>query len=249
MEHSSMTRIECFEETHKWTIENWKQWLKVSSLKTTKDKKEFSILFSEKFCVPYAGNNGNIQNTVWQLKAFPEKDRHGKNTLKLKLVSHNGTCCIPPGIFDIKSESLISFHSLVCFGFHWHSRSLDNTKAQFPVPHRWPKKNLKINVTVKLFVPIRLRSTLPDIVNDNQMLKEFDETVSAVTMPTNKCNNEWNHSPISNTSNVQIPNQNHHMKTKYFKGNESAKEYSATENDDLLSTLRVPSAPSLMEPV
>ena len=39
------------------------------------------------------------------------------------------------------------------------------------------------------------------------------------------------------------------MKTKYFKGKDSAKEYSANENDDSLSTLRVPSAPSLMEPV
>ena len=225
MEHSSMTRIECFEETHTWTIENWKQWLKVISSKTTKDKPELSALFSEKFCVPYAGNHGNIQNTVWQLKAFPEKDRHGKNTLKLKLVNHNDTCCIPPGIFDIKSEPLISFHSLVCFGFHWHSRPLDNTKAQFPVPHRWPKKNLKINVTVKLFVPIRLRSTLPDIVNDNHISKE------------------------DNTVNVQIPNQRHQVKTKYFKGKESAKEFSANENDDSLSNLRIPSAPSLMEPV
>ena len=249
MDHSSMTRIECFEETHEWTIENWKTWLKVSSFKPSKDKHELSALLSEKFCVPYADNQGSIQTTIWQLKAFPEKDRHGKNTLKLKLVNHNGNCYIPPGTFDIKSEPLISFHSLVCFGFHWHGRPLDNTKAQFPVPHRWPKKNLKISVMIKIFVPISLRSTLPDIVSDNKMLKPVDQSVYVSPIKNKDSGDERNHIPIHTKSNVHNQNQTNKLKTKCFEGNKSSNQHSTTEDNDSLATLRIPSAPSLMEPV
>ena len=113
------------------------------------------------------------------MKAFPEKDRHGKNSLKLKLISHNSSnTSLPPGTFDIKSEPLLSIGPIVCIGLNWNSRPLDNLKAQYPIPYRWPKKHLKIDVTIKLFVPLNLKSSLssiPDIINEGRRAEKCHE--------------------------------------------------------------------------
>ena len=154
METSSRTRIKTFEATHSWTIENWKQWTKISTAQVGSR----SVLYSKKFSVPFVDKNGEHQTTTWQVKAFPDKDRKGRNTLKLKLVSHNlGTDSVPPGMYNVKSEPLFSFYKFVWFGFHWSVRHIDHLKSQFPVPYHWPKKHLKIEITIKLFVPVNLR--------------------------------------------------------------------------------------------
>ena len=219
MDNCSTTRIECFERSHSWTIQNWKEWLKINPGKITKGKHESNALYSEKFKVHFINKNGIAQNSTWQLKAFPEKDRHGRNSLKLKLISHNSSnTSIPPGTFDIKSEPLISIGPIICIGLNWKSRPLDNLKAQYPIPYRWPKKHLKIDITIKLFVPINLKcslSSIPDIINDKTT--------------TQKCH-ERKGEPGESSKFESIDNEND-------KNSVSS-----------LSTSNIPTAPSLMEP-
>ena len=261
MEHCSTTRIECFEETHSWTIENWKDWLKVHPTKSNKDQKEYNVLCSEKFHVQFAHPTGSIQNTTWQLIAFPEKDRHGRNSLKLKLVSHNGNRCVPPGTYDIKSEPLVSFHSLVWFGFHWYARPLDNLKAQFPVPYRWPKKNLKIDVSIKLYVPINLKSELPDVLKTKPMLENYNSALVSDTGSSPKITHKKCKKTTENTQNT-VPSSKQEIdakndKTLYKKtifndkridrNNDDVFE-DKTKSNDSLSLSHFPTAPSLMEP-
>ena len=170
MDNSTTTRIECFEESHSWIIQNWKEWLKINPGKVSKGKQESTTLYSEKFNVAFLNKYGLNQNSTWQLKAFPEKDRHGKNSLKLKLISHNSSnSSIPPGLFDIKSDPLLPVGPLECLRLNWKDRPLDNLKAQYPIPYRWPKKHLKINIKIKLFVPMNIKSSsslIPDIINE-----------------------------------------------------------------------------------
>ena len=219
MDNGSTTKIECFEESHSWTIQNWKEWLKINPGKVHKGKNEYGALYSEKFNVPFVNKHGLEQNSTWQVKAFPEKDRHGRNSLKLKLMSHNSSnSSIPPGIFDIKSDPLLSIGPIVCFGLNWKSRPLDNLKAQYPIPYRWPKKHLKISITIKLFVPINIKSSsssIPDIINNQNAI-------------TNR--NDKNHKPGLSSKTDSILNE----------ADKTSVSSSVSSN--------VPTAPSLMEP-
>ena len=258
MNHYSTTRNECFEATHSWTIKNWKSWLKINPAKSSKVKNEFSVLYSEKFNVPFSDKNGSLQITTWQLKAFAEKDRHGRNSLKLKLVGHNGNTCVPPGTYDIKSEPLVSFHSLVWFGFNWNERPLDNLKAQYPIPMRWPKKNLKINISIKLFVPINIKSSFSDIAKHQNMNENFKTTNDVTEQKHPSLPKHQNNTGIGieNTPNTDSSSKQdtgvkvNHSSNKKKNPKEShprGNQYENRTNHEPSSSSSFPTAPSLMD--
>ena len=211
MDNCTTTRIECFEETHSWTIQNWKEWLKINPGRMYKGKHESTALYSEKFNVAFLNKHGLNQSSTWQLKAFPEKNRHGKNSLKLKLVSHNSSnTSIPPGLFDITSDPLLPMGPLVCFRLNWKDRSLENLKAQYPIPNRWPKKHLKINITIKLFVPINIKpssSLVPDIINDQKAIaKDIEKNYeSRLSSKRDSIDSETVHNSVSSLVSSNIP--------------------------------------------
>ena len=258
MEHNSTTRIDCFEQTHSWTIENWKSWLKINPAKSNKVKNEISALYSEKFKVPFADKNGSLQITTWQLKAFAEKDRKGRNSLKIKLVGHNGNTCVPPGTYDIKSEPLVSFHSLVWFGFNWNERPLDNLKAQYPIPIRWPKKNLRINISIKLFVPMNIKSSFSDIAKHQNMNENSEHSNDAKeprhpSLPKlqNKAGVGKENTPNTDSSSQQDsgvkPNNYSHKKKNPKETHPRGNQCENRTNTEVSSVSSFATAPSLLD--
>ena len=264
---ASRTRIHCFEVTHTWTIENWKNWLQITHPKPNKNGTGSSALYSEKFILPFMDGNGVNQTTTWQLKAFPEKDLQGRTRLKIKLVSYNGHAVVPSGTYTIKSEPLFSFHNLSWFGFHWDDRNLDrNLKAQFPVPHRWPKKNLEIAVTVKLLVPVnvsedsisvnnntvcdpKIQAALCDNINKALKLSSIAQKSNSFIIGGSKKNG--GRQTLSTTKRVindfskWTDNQKVNRSTAESKNNNKNK---CNRRDSNSSENQFPTAPSLMEP-
>ena len=244
----SRTRIDCFECTHTWTIENWKNWLKVNNSKPNKNTNTYSALYSGRFTLPFTGEDGAVKITTWQMKAFPEKDIKGRKRLKLKLVSHNGPAVIPPGTYSIKSaEALFSFHNLNWFGFHWDDRNLDNLKAQFPVPYRWSKKNLEIELNIKLFVPVNESVCSDKDINGNKYTA-FDRKIQAILYGNSrralsKPNSTKTGSNLSSIGGSKETSQESlSTPDRKARNNCNRRDSSSSDND-------LPTAPSLMEPI
>ncbi len=140
----SLTSVAAFTGHHYWTIENWRGWVGCSE--------KGAMIYSEKFSIPIVNDDGEEENTLWMIKAFPKKHTStGKEMLAFRLVSLNKRT--PRGSFHFKTvarnflgqETTVSkfkplpldaaYHWMTCIRYHTSETLVMKVKLQVVSSH------------------------------------------------------------------------------------------------------------------